>query len=119
MLTPTQDPFAAIAQPARPSSPPPAAPAQDPFAAIAQPAGATPPAAPSSSSSGGIGAFADKYFGGSPEEQEAGWGNPVAAGMIKSAGSGLGGLIDLVRPQVGSDPESVRGRVAGHMKDAA
>jgi hypothetical protein len=86
-------------------------------ASAAQPAGATPPAA--SSSSGGIGAFADKYFGGSPEEQEAGWGNPVAAGMVKSAGSGLGGLIDLVRPQVGSDPESVRGRVAGHMKDAA
>jgi hypothetical protein len=39
--------------------------------------------------------------------------------MVKSVGSGLGGLIDLVRPQVGSDPESVRGRVAGHMKDAA
>jgi hypothetical protein len=144
MPTPTQDPFAAIAQPARASSPPPAAPAQDPFAAIAQPAAATPPAAPSSGDDGGgLGGWVDRNVSNpdGPDADQGAWG--IARGGIKSVGSGLGGLIDILRPndakvygtfardyktlhpQASDDevkaayPESLRARMTGHIKDAA
>ena len=42
-----------------------------------------------------------KYLAGTPEEQAQGWGSPTAAGAVKSAGRGLGTILDLIsRPNM-------------------
>lgn len=125
MLTPTQDPFAAIAQPARASSPPPAAPAQDPFAAIAQPAGATPPAAPSSDE-GGLGGWLDRNVSnpGGPDADQPAW--AMARGAIKSPAQVVGNILDFLSKPHPIDPNAppetltaTQTKAHQHMQDVA
>src|SRR5215471_2813085 len=121
--------------PASGSTPPPSS--SSPWDVVNE--SATPAAPPQES--GGLGALADKYLKGTPEEQEQGWGSDTAAGFVKSAGQGLGGLLDLVTRKsapmaykaiykqrnpgkTDADAEqdyqqSINGRIEGHLRDAA